>query len=182
MKKVIVASKNPVKLNSSLSGFQRMFLDETFEIEGVSVPSGVADQPMNDAETIQGAYNRAHAAAAAYPDADYWVGMEGGIEERDGGMTAFAWTVIKSKTQIGKAKTGTFFLPKAIADLIRQGTELGKADDIVFARSNSKQENGAVGLMTGNVIDRTRFYADSVVLALIPFKNEDLYAPLQSDS
>jgi len=45
----------------------------------------------------------------------------------------------------------------------------------VFGKENSKQTYGAVGLLTGDVIDRTRFYEDAVVLALIPFRNPDLY-------
>jgi len=54
--------------------------------------------------------------------------------------------------------------------------ELGEADDRVFERSNSKQTNGAIGLLTGNVIDRTTLYAPAVVFALIPFKNPELYS------
>jgi non-canonical (house-cleaning) NTP pyrophosphatase len=53
---------------------------------------------------------------------------------------------------------------------------LGEADDIVFGRSNSKQDNGAVGLLTDNVIDRAQLYEHAMILALIPFKNELLYA------
>jgi len=59
---------------------------------------------------------------------------------------------------------------------VRQGKELGEADDLVFAKENSKQDNGAVGLLTGNVIDRTALYQQAVVLALIPFKNPHLYS------
>ncbi len=77
---------------------------------------------------------------------------------------------------IGKGRTGTFFIPPPVADLIRQGKELGEADDIIFQRNNSKQENGAVGLLTGNVIDRKNLYEQAVILALIPFKNSILYS------
>ena len=76
---------------------------------------------------------------------------------------------------VGKGRSGTFFLPPKIAELIRQGKELGEADDIVFGRTNSKQENGAVGILTDGVVDRTKYYTEAVVLALIPFKNERLY-------
>ena len=51
----------------------------------------------------------------------------------------------------------------------------GDADDVVFERSNSKQANGAVGLLTGDVITRASLYAHAVVLALIPFRNMELY-------
>ncbi len=91
-------------------------------------------------------------------------------------MEAFAWIVVKAKDgKLGKGRTGTFFLPPKIVALIKQGKELGEADNIAFGRTNSKQENGAVGILTDNVIDRTKYYTEAVVLALIPFKNSQLY-------
>jgi non-canonical (house-cleaning) NTP pyrophosphatase len=66
-------------------------------------------------------------------------------------------------------------LPPGVGALLEQGMELGDADDIIFGTSNSKQENGAVGLLTGNALTRTSLYAEGVILALIPFKNEDLF-------
>lgn len=180
---VVVASQNPVKLQAVRKGFERMFPAQRFELQGVSAPSGVDDQPASNAETLRGAMNRAQAASQAQPLADYWVGVEGGIEEQDGEhgsehgseMAAFAWIVVLSRQGMGKGRTGTFFLPSRVADLIRQGMELGEADDIVFGRSNSKQENGAIGLLTGNVVDRAQLYEQAVVLALTPFKNPALY-------
>ena len=76
---------------------------------------------------------------------------------------------------MGKGRTGAFFLPESVANLVRHGKELGEADDIVFGRSNSKQANGAIGILTGDVVDRTQLYEQAVILALIPFKNPQLY-------
>lgn len=175
-KKIIVASKNPVKINAALSGFRKMFPQEVFEIEGVSVASGVSDQPMSDDETIRGARTRMENACAQHADADFWVGIEGGIEDAHNEMQAFAWIVVKSKDgNVGRGRTGMFLLPPQVARLVRQGKELGEADDIVFGKTNSKQENGAVGLLTDNIVHREQYYTDTVVLALIPFRNRLLY-------
>jgi inosine/xanthosine triphosphatase len=181
MKTVIVASKNPVKIFAVHQGLERMFSEETFSIQGISVPSGVSNQPLSSKETMQGALNRAKAAREQVPTADYWIGIEGGVDsELEGEFTrcelcAFAWVVVLGKDQMGKGRTGTFTLPPRISELIHQGKELGEADDIVFGRTNSKQENGAVGLLTGDTIDRAAFYIHAVILALIPFLNPDLY-------
>ena len=176
MKKIVVASKNPVKLSAALNGFQRMFPNEEFEVEGVAAESGVSDQPFGDEETLRGAQNRVASARAMQPDADYWVGLEGGIEKKGADMIAFAWMVIEAKDGLtGKGKTGAFFLPPAIAALVNTGIELSEADDIVFKRENSKHTNGAVGLLTDNVIGREVYYSDAIVFALIPFKNPELY-------
>jgi inosine/xanthosine triphosphatase len=175
MKKVIIASKNPVKIQAVKNGFEKMFPNQEFELIGVSVPSNVADQPFSNDETFLGAKNRADNASSEVKDADFYVGIEGGIEHIESEMEAFAWVVIKSAGKYGKARTGTFFLPKQVVELIKEGKELGEADDIVFKRNNSKQENGAVGILTGDVIDRTKYYTEAIILALIPFKNIDLY-------
>lgn len=175
MKKVIIASNNPVKMNAVKTGFEKMFPNEMFVWESVSVHSGVADQPMSSQEALVGAENRARNAKSMFNGADYWVGIEGGVERIDHEMEAFAWVVVHSGDMKGKARTGTFFLPRKVVELISEGKELGEADDIVFGHANSKQKNGAVGILTGNVIDRTAFYAEAVVLSLIPFKNAEKY-------
>lgn len=173
MKTLVVASTNPVKIQAALDGFRRMFPADEFEARGVSVPSGVTDQPMTDAETLQGALNRAANARRAAPDGDYWVGIEGGVED-GAALQAFAWIVVLNGEQVGKSRTATFDLPDEVAALVRQGIELGHADDQVFGRANSKQQNGSVGLLTGDVIDRTAYYTQAVILALIPFRNPEL--------
>ncbi len=176
MQKIIIASKNPVKINAALDGFKQMFPDEAFEIEGVSVASGVSDQSMSNVETLQGARQRVESAYAACPYGDFWVGIEGGVEEKENEMEAFAWIVVKSRDgRMGRGRTAAFFLPPRIAELIREGKELGEADDIVFGKTNSKQDNGAVGLLTDDVVHRQHYYTHATVLALIPFKNRDLY-------
>ena len=175
MKTIVVASQNPAKIRATLGGFKRMFPNETFRIEPVSVHSGVKVQPFSDHETLTGAETRATNASKQLPEADYWVGIEGGVEDHNGEFSAYAWIVILSKELAGRSRTGTFFLPKEVTSLIKDGKELGEADDIVFNETNSKQKNGAVGLLTTNIIDRIRLYEHAVILALIPFKNPEMY-------
>lgn len=174
MKTIVVASNNPVKGKAVLSGFQRLFPQEKWKVQSVDASSGVAHQPMSDMETRQGALNRARHAQKNQPLADFWVGIEGGVEELNGDMLAFAWIVIVSKTRSGSSRSGSFLLPKKVADLVRKGLELGEADDLFFGRKNSKQNNGAIGLLTQDVINREALYEHAVILALVPFKNPDI--------
>jgi inosine/xanthosine triphosphatase len=177
---VVVASTNPVKIQAVKNGFERIFASIRFTFTPVEVSSNVSSQPSTDDETMYGATQRARNARLVVPLADYWVGVEGGIEDRGQEMAAFAWIVIlasddKRRIRIGKARTGTFFLPHPVAELVRAGKELGEADDIVFNREGSKRENGAIGLLTGDVVDRRMLYEQAVILALLPFRNPDLY-------
>ena len=174
--KVVVASGNPVKVRSAEAGFRRLFPTESIQVHSVAVPSGVRDQPMGDEETRRGAENRARAAEKGRPEADFWVGLEGGVEvSRDQKLFAFAWVAVRGRGVEGVSRTASFQLPEAVAALVRQGMELGKADDQVFGRENSKHQGGAVGILTEERIDRAALYEPAVSLALIPFLNPDLF-------
>lgn len=173
--KVVVASTNPVKTEAAHEAFLALFPDEKIELEGISVPSGINEQPMTDEETILGAVNRITEAQRERPEADYWVGIEGGCQLIGGEMAAFAWAVVKSGDKIGRGRTGEFFLPPKLKELIGGGKSLGEADDVVFGRADSGQQNGSVGLLTHDLITRTQFHKDAVILALIPFVNKELY-------
>jgi inosine/xanthosine triphosphatase len=175
MKTISVASTNPVKIQAVLDGFKFIFPMEEWEAISIEVPSGVSHQPMTDVETLTGATNRAHNAQQAQPDSDFWAGIEGGVENLNGEMFAFAWVAVISQSQTGHARSGSFMIPPTVAKLVREGKELGDADDIIFGRENSKQKNGAIGLLTDDAIDRKSLYEHAVVLALVPFKNPRLY-------
>jgi inosine/xanthosine triphosphatase len=175
MKKVIVGSTNPVKINSAKLAFEAAFPEEEFDVEGVSAVSQVRDQPMSNDETLLGARNRA-SDVRQKRQADYWVGIEGGIEEHEEELEAFAWMVIlDAEGTEGKARTSSFVLPHEVSLLVRAGLELGQADDQVFKQSHSKQKNGAVGLLTNDIIDRSEYYKQAVILALVPFMKPELY-------
>lgn len=176
MKKVVVASTNPVKINCVAQALSEVFPEEFFDVNGHKAPSGVSDQPMTNEETLIGAENRSDYIKQQFPEADFWVGIEGGIQEEDGMMDAFAWVVIKSANQKGIARTATFSLPPKVAELVKEGVELGHADDIVFGRNNSKQQDGAVGLLTRGLINRTEYYKHAMIMALIPFNHPELYS------
>ena len=168
---IVVASQNPVKVEATRRGFEKMFPGTIFHLHAVAASSGVRQQPLSDTETLQGAFNRAQHAAHLMPQADYWVGIEGGVEERQGSMEAFAWIVVYTPRLRGQSRTGTFGLPADVATLIRQGRELGVAVEELYGRSQVKHTTGAVGVLTEGVIDRVQLYEHAVVLALVPFKH-----------
>lgn len=176
MRTVVVGSANPVKVRAVRRAFDRLFGAHAVQVVGLPVPSGVAEQPRTDAETRAGAEARAERLGELRPEADFRVGIEGGVEEGAPGMSAFAWVVVRSHDLVGRARSGSFVLPPSVADLVRAGHELGVADDMVFQQRNSKRDAGAIGLLTGGVVDRAALYEHAVVLALVPFKNPDLYA------
>ena len=170
---VVVASTNIPKIKATSEGFKQMLPGAyEYEFQGLSVESNVPDQPFSDGETLRGATNRAQNAQVAKPEADFWVGIEGGVETHQASVCSFAWIVIIGKEgTVGKARTSAYFLPEKTCKLLNDGVELGHADDMVFGQTDSKNKQGSVGLLTGGVIDRAAYYTQAVTLALIPFRN-----------
>lgn len=180
---IAVGSKNPVKSSAALRGSEKALTGKVVVVEGFDVPSSVSDQPMTDAETRLGAENRARAAYESYQvrhadvKPDYAIGLEGGVATTSNDeLECFAWIAVFDGSKLGVARTGAFLLPRRIRDLVvKEGMELGHADDLVFGASNSKQGLGAVGFLTRGTIDRAAYYEHAVVLAFVPFLWPDLY-------
>lgn len=169
MKKVIVASLNPAKIRAVQSAFSASFSQQSFEFLGVDVASDVADQPMGNEETRLGALNRVKNAKALEPNADFYVGLEAGIE----GHITFAWMVIESHTHRGESRSASLMLPPVVLEKLQFANELGDVMDQVFATENIKQKGGAIGLLTHNRLTRSSVYHQALILALIPFLNTD---------
>ena len=171
--KVVVASHNPVKIAAVKKAFEIQFPGVETLVFPVNVESGVSDQPKSDEETRSGARNRVRNAMAEQPDANYWVGLEGGLESFDGINMASAWMAVGDAFgTVSDARTPTLPLPPAVQQLLREGLELGEANDRVFATVNSKQAGGAYGLLTDGRYTRESIYTQALVLALIPFTHE----------
>lgn len=170
--KVIVASKNPVKIGAATQAFSAVFPHQSISVSGIDVDSGVGEQPNSDARTRKGARNRVFKAREAEPGADFWVGLEGGVEVIDGQLMAFAWMAIKGPAgEICEARSPTLPLPPAVKELVDAGMELGEANDRVFSTVNSKQSGGAYGLLTKGRYTRESIYAQTLIIALTPFVN-----------
>ncbi|HEY6739996.1 MAG TPA: inosine/xanthosine triphosphatase [Actinopolymorphaceae bacterium] len=176
---IAIASENPVKRRATLEAVRVALGQDDIETLTFDVPSGVPAQPYGDEETLRGARNRAEGVRSRAPGADLWVGLEGGVVERDGTVECMAWAVILGRgpdgaERHGESRTATYTLPVEIADLVKAGVELGEATDRVLGGRDTKRGSGTVGPLTGGVIDRVAYYAHALVLALVPFRNPDL--------
>ncbi|MGR5236182.1 inosine/xanthosine triphosphatase [Vibrio alfacsensis] len=167
--KVVIASLNPAKIKAVESAFQSAFPLQNYEFVGVSVPSNVADQPMTNEETHQGALNRVRNAKVSMPSADFYVGLEAGIE----GNVTFAWMVIESNTHRGESRSASLMLPPEVLNKLEHANELGDVMDEVFGTENIKQKGGAIGLLTQHQLTRSSVYHQALILALIPFTNPE---------
>ncbi|MEX0672946.1 MAG: inosine/xanthosine triphosphatase [Candidatus Paceibacterota bacterium] len=173
---IVVASKNPVKIDAAKRGFERVFSDVEVVVEGVKVGSEVSDQPVTDKESREGAISRVRNARQAEQNADYWVGIESGVEKLGKQYGDFTWVAIGNReSKIGTARSACFILPMQANEYLERGEELSVVGDVLFKGTASGSEHGMIGKLTGGVIDRTDYTVEAVVLALIPFINAELY-------
>ncbi len=171
--KIAIGSKNPVKFAAVRDGLIEAF--PYAEFVAVEVSSGVREQPVGDEETTKGAINRAQNALKA-AGADMGVGLEGGVKETEHGMMGTVWVAIADK--YGKVSLGgglNFHIPWEVERKIKQGSELGKAMDELVKQENTKHKEGAIGILTGGLIDRKKAYESLVRLATTKFMRPEFY-------
>ncbi len=170
--KIIVGSKNPVKVGAVREAFEKYFPE--CEVVGIDVESGVAAQPMSEEETIRGAKNRANNALGA---ADYGVGIEGGVEVIEGKLFECAWAcVVNQEGKIGLAGGLYFEIPEKVAKKIKAGGELGPLMDEYMDERNLKQKMGAIGVLSQGKLDRKQAYVQIVLSAMIRFVSPEWFA------
>ncbi|MFH2085452.1 MAG: inosine/xanthosine triphosphatase [bacterium] len=185
--RIIVGSRNPVKIGAVEEAFNKYFSD--CEVVGVEVVSGVSTQPMSERETMNGARQRAYGALESDLAADYGVGLEGGVTELNptspnwtgvhggkGKMFECAWVAVLERGGSEGLGGGLYFeLPKKVAEKIRAGGELGPVMDEMSGQDNVKQKQGAIGMFTKGKLDRKQAYVQIVLQALIKFVSPEWF-------
>ncbi len=171
---VAVGSTNPVKIQATWHSIQRIWPNA--EVTGVAVASGVRAQPLGDDEAIEGAVNRAR-AACQQTGSDLGIGLEGNTTETPHGLFVTGWAAAVDRDgTVGIGGSGRFRLPPALVVGVRQGEELGDLIDAWAGQQNTKQQQGAVGIITNGLISRTAALETAVIFALTRFLNPHHYA------
>ena len=177
---VSVGSTNPTKIAPVHEVFVKHF--PSVVVEGVSVSSGVADQPMNIDEMYKGALTRAQNALKKVKGAEYGVGIEGGLHKH-----SFGWfehsiiVIINKKGHIGVGASGGLVLPEIIMDSIHKGKNLEEAIDTHFKTKKIGEGIGMFGIMTKGVVTRSSGVMHGVAFALARFLHEDVYNRSSTD-
>lgn len=165
--RIAIGSTNPVKCNASQQVLSALYPHAEFV--PTSVESNVRAMPIGDEETRRGAFNRANAAMQV-TNAEMGIGLEGGVQETEFGMLTCAWcAIVDREGRIGIGGSSCIRLPNSIAELVRSGIELGAAMDQLTGQHNTKQGEGAIGLLTDGLSSRQEAYEALIKMALAPF-------------
>mgnify|MGYP000612820295 CR=1 FL=1 len=108
--KVLIGTNNKGKVEGAKQAFEKFY--ENVEVVGISVDSGVSDEPMND-EIYQGVSNRVNNLIKYAEDnnveADFFIGVESGITNKFGKWCIIQIAVIKDKNGYESFGTGPAF-------------------------------------------------------------------------
>lgn len=170
---VVVASQNPVKINAGKRAISEWFDHAHVEAVGMSAPSGVPDQPMNEAETRLGAVNRLDyclARLATSKTAYDWVlAYEGGVDCFEDGPATFAYVAISNGKKRAVGRSSNLLLPQTVYGELLKGKELGPVIDEYFNTTNIKQKGGAIGVLTKGLATRQSVYVLATIMAMSAF-------------
>ena len=178
LRQIAVGSLNPVKIAAVRNVTQQIWPNS--QVIGLAAASGVRSQPLDDDEAIAGAINRARAARSA-ASADLGLGLEGHVVDTPYGMFVSAWVAAAAVAPdgaadlVGLGAAGRFQLPEWLAREVRNGAELGPLMDRTFHGENTKQKQGAVGIFTNGLMERTEALQVGVTFALTRFINQEFY-------
>lgn len=176
--KIIVASTNPQKIKAVTDLVKDYDFLLGINVEGVSVPSGVSDQPKSLEETVQGAINR---AKSAFKNADYSFGIESGlmaVPHTKSGIMDVCVCAIFDGQNIHLGLSSAFEPPKKIVDLMHnKGMNMSEACLEAGLTSNPQlgASEGLIGILTHGRMDRLAYTTQAVMTALIHLENAHLF-------
>lgn len=161
---IAVGSGNPVKRDAVAAAH------DAATVEAIGVESGVSEQPVGIAETIEGAKTRAANALDA-TDADIGIGLEGGVARLPDtdGLWLIMWAAATDGETWGRGGGPSLRLPDSIAVRVDAGEELGPVMDDALGEEGVAESQGAAGALTGGVTDRTEALRTATAGALGPF-------------
>ena len=192
---VVLGSKRGPKLRA-LEAVLRELGGEFAAAEVVvrEAESGVRETPLQRAEIMRGAWNRAEAVRALVPEADFWVGMEGGLHIETGDWRLQAGGAFSSSLQSPASSLGwlenwacvsdgrrTYFgcggsipLPEAIIrEVVERGRSLAEVIDQLSGKQDVRSSEGTWGILTGGRITREAVFQRALLNAFAPF-----YSPI----
>lgn len=170
---VLVASRNPVKVAAGQRALSQWFARCHVIAHGVSVDSGVSDQPMSESETRLGAVNRVKRCITLHntgnQTADWTLAYEGGVDLFADGPATFAYVAISNGKKCVVGRSGNLLIPYSVFDALKQGEELGTVIDKQYGTRNIKQKGGAISILTHGLATRQSVYVTATLMAMSAF-------------
>ena len=179
---VLVVSRNPVKIRAAQEAFSSFY--ENINLSNIEIseidPTGVhlKAQPFGEEETYETSRWRVKSAQDYKHGFDFYVGIEGGVVlTPQNNPRIIVYSSIGNKSFIETVRGCEIPLPRKFFTQLLNSThsELGDLMTEISGIPNIKQKEGAVGILTQNVVTRFDILKQSVIMALIPFINPQYF-------
>ncbi len=173
---ILIGTKNKGKIEGAKRAFERYFNDVT--IEGISVESEVADQPVND-EILQGVRNRVKNikkyAKENNLEADFFVAMESGITDKFGTWLNLTTVYIENKDEEGAIGFGPAYpIPYRYINEIKE-KELSYVLAKLFETKELKAPQGGISQLSHGQVTRIDLAEQAFLMALTHFINGEIW-------
>jgi len=145
------------------------FAHKEIEIIPCDILSGVSDMPTSREEGLSGAYNRAWNCRKKGVEADFYVGMEGGMEKitinhKDHYFLNFYNYITDGHQDSYSGATLAELPDKVVRAVLEEGQEIGEVFDALLGKQDIRSHHGAIGEITFGIIQRE----DALYFGLIP--------------
>jgi inosine/xanthosine triphosphatase len=154
------------------------------DVIGVEVESGVGHTPATRAELMQGARQRAEVVLRLAKEKSeswhYFVGLEGGLDTIEPGadrrVMLESWAYVSDGRVGHYGRSGGIEIPGALArEVLENGIELSAAIDRFAGAVGIRDNQGAWGVLSSDLISRTDAFRVAVIAAFAPFYNAKMY-------
>lgn len=173
---VCIGSRNPSKIEGVKRAFQAFFKE--VDVVGCAVETGLPPQPIGIDVIMEGARIRGEKALKCHSSCDYGVGVEAGFIRlgEDFYDVQIAY-VVDREGYSSYGLSPAFPIPRKFAELILKGVfrELEEVVDHHYGTRDIGEKGGFIKLLTKGVVLREDLVYYSVIAALIPFINRDVY-------
>lgn len=171
--KVLIATQNKGKIEGAKRAFEKFFGD--VEIVGISAPSDVPEQPVND-ETWKGAKNRVKNLKQIAKEnnmvADYFVSIESGMMNSLGSWMIVNIAVVEDKNgEEAISSSSGFPVPDRLVEEIKT-KGLGFVMDKIFSEEDLRSRGGGIQLLTHGAVSRIDLTEVAFEMALTKFIND----------
>lgn len=155
-KKIYIASINPTKVNA----VQTVFAND--EVKSLKIKTEVNGQPLNDLETIKGAYLR----ATKLPMDSIRIGLEAGVKVIGEKVFLINWGILIDENNKVYLAGGTIIpLPSNFKqDLYENNIELADIMDNFLEEEDIRSKQGAIGVFTNDMVKREDIFIHIVKL------------------
>jgi inosine/xanthosine triphosphatase len=183
--KIGIGSKNKVKIDACKKAFSKLRvlfpeIIDSLQFSAIDAKTDIPDMPLSSDQTKKGALQRAFYVIEHFPSLNIGIGMEGGVHliDSQNGYNSYLqnWVYAYDGSKGFFGGSPCIPLPDAISRSLQEGrVELADIMDQLTGLKDVRSNQGAFGILTRDIINRTDAFELAVICSMIPHLNRTYY-------